>query len=127
MLLGLLALGTIACSGERSPQATVQLPFTLAPPTPNEVVLPRFTPHVTSPKPTPLPPTATPISAPPTPQPQPMLPTPAPSPVRIYVVQPYETLYDIATKLHVSLEALARANRITDPTTIQPGDKLIIP
>jgi len=45
----------------------------------------------------------------------------------MHLVQPRETLYDIAVQYQVSLKDLARVNRITDPTRIKPGDALIIP
>lgn len=44
-----------------------------------------------------------------------------------YIVQPDETLYDIAQKFGVSLSKLAEINGITDPTTIKSGVRLLIP
>ena len=44
-----------------------------------------------------------------------------------YVVQPGDTLSNIAYRLGVDLQQLARANNITDPSRIQVGQKLVIP
>ena len=127
ILLILTAVGMSGCARQAQrtfPEAVVTLP----PPTPAPVRLPRFTPHVTSIVPTPAPiartpmPAASPLS--PAPPASPLPPSPTP---RIHVVQPHETLLDIAVHYQVSLEALARANGVTDPTTIKPGDLLVIP
>jgi murein DD-endopeptidase MepM/ murein hydrolase activator NlpD len=45
----------------------------------------------------------------------------------IHLVQPGETLYRIATSYGLSVNDLARANNITDPTIIYAGQQLIIP
>ncbi len=45
----------------------------------------------------------------------------------VYVVKPGDTLYDIAQRYNVPLDKLAQANGITDPTTLRPGQTLIIP
>lgn len=93
-------------------------------------MLPRFTPHVTLPPPTSTPTpqrTATPL---PTQTPIVVLPTPTPTmPPNsgVYILQPGDTLYDIAQKYHVSLQQLAALNHITDPTTIKTGQQLLIP
>src|SRR5438105_2027586 len=44
-----------------------------------------------------------------------------------YTVQPGDTLFSIANKFGVSLDDLAHANNIADPTSIVPGQQLIIP
>ena len=51
-------------------------------------------------------------------------PTPEPE---VYVVQPGDTLFSIAQRLGSSVEAIAAANDIADPSLINPGQKLIIP
>lgn len=126
-ILFLLLMGAGGCTRTRPPQTFPESLVTLPAPTPAPVTLPRFTPHVTSvvPTATPFVLPATPASPLPPPQSAPP-PSPHPTP-RIHVVQPHETLLDIAAHYQVSLEALARANHITDPTTIKPGDELIIP
>jgi LysM repeat protein len=45
----------------------------------------------------------------------------------VYIVQPGDTLYDIAQEHQVSLQKLAEINNITDPTTIMVGQQLLIP
>ncbi len=46
---------------------------------------------------------------------------------RIYVVQPGDTLSHIAARFGVSLSALIRANRLTNPSLIYVGQRLVIP
>lgn len=43
------------------------------------------------------------------------------------MVQPGENLYRIALRYQVELDALMALNRITDPTTLQVGQELLIP
>jgi murein DD-endopeptidase MepM/ murein hydrolase activator NlpD len=45
----------------------------------------------------------------------------------IYVVQPGDTLYLIAQRFGTTVDAIASANSITDPSVIVPGSELIIP
>ena len=133
LVLLLTILGASACTRERTPWPTENPlesrlgKMTPVPTfTPSGPFLPRFTPHVTSPPPTPSPTpvfTATPIR-----------PTPTRAPtatstgiIKTYTVQPQDTLLDIATKFNVPLLNLARINNITDPTTITPGQQLLIP
>jgi len=46
---------------------------------------------------------------------------------RIYVVQPGETLLEIAIRFKTTVEALAEANRLDNPNKLAPGQTLIIP
>ena len=81
-----------------------------------------------------LPPTIT-LVRPPTDMPRPTdtpPPThtvrPRPDPVQtIHIVQPGETLSEIAKQYGVSLDALIAANDIADPHLIKIGQELIIP
>jgi LysM repeat protein len=54
-------------------------------------------------------------------------PTEAPPSGQTYTVKQGDTLFDIALAFGVSVEALARANGITDATLIRPGQVLVIP
>lgn len=51
----------------------------------------------------------------------------APAGSLTHVVQPGETLGNIARKFHVSVGVIATANSIADPSKIRPGQKLVIP
>jgi len=44
-----------------------------------------------------------------------------------YVVQPGETLTDIAARFGTTVEALAAANRLVNPSVIHHGDRLLVP
>ncbi|WP_088008243.1 polysaccharide deacetylase family protein [Indiicoccus explosivorum] len=50
-----------------------------------------------------------------------------PSTVKTYTVQAGDTLYSIALRFNVTVEQLAAANGITDPSLIRVGQVLIIP
>lgn len=66
-------------------------------------------------------------SAPPdslSPRPAPESP---PSPRTVHVVQAGETAYRIAQRFGISVEALASANGLTDPTRLIAGQRLLIP
>ncbi len=96
---------------------------------PGQVILkgtPTPTATITS---TPLPPTAT-LQASLTPTDTPLpTDTPGPSPtptVLVYVVQQYDTLFDIAVKFKVDVEALKLANNLTSDM-LSVGQKLVIP
>lgn len=45
----------------------------------------------------------------------------------IYIVQPGDTLWDIAVRFNVALDALMRANHLGQEDWIQAGDRLVIP
>jgi len=45
----------------------------------------------------------------------------------VYIVQPGETLSDIALKFRVPLNDLQRVNEITNPALVRAGQRLIIP
>jgi LasA protease len=54
------------------------------------------------------------------------LPEPTPPP-QVYIVQPGDTLTAIAQRYGCDLDALIQANNITDPNTLQVGQKLEVP
>ncbi|MSQ31240.1 MAG: LysM domain-containing protein [Dehalococcoidia bacterium] len=54
--------------------------------------------------------------------------TPAPPPaVTTYTVRPGDNLTGIAAQFNTTVDALQRANNISDPSQIQAGDRLTIP
>ena len=63
--------------------------------------------------------TSTPTAAP--------SPTPAPSPFEEYTVQQGDSLSSIATRFGTTADELARINGITDPNTLDVGQKLQVP
>jgi len=55
-------------------------------------------------------------------------PTPSPTPAaRIHVVGRGDTLSEIADKYGISVQALMKANDMTDPDKLSEGDKLKLP
>ena len=121
--LTLALLGLSACTRERTPWPETN-PFDTSP----GEVLPRFTPHVTLKLPTATPTPNRPKIKSPTPATMPPSPTPTIAHASgVYIVQPGDTLYDIARDHGVSLQELAEINNITDPTTIMVGQQLLIP
>lgn len=84
------------------------------------------------PPPTPTPtatpaPTATPTPTPePTPEPPPA-PPPEPSPTEVYVVEPGDTLADIATMFETTVEELLRLNDLPEPSLLYAGQDIVVP
>jgi lysozyme len=60
------------------------------------------------------------------PAPQPVIP-PAPAPQTTYTVKPGDSLYAIAAKYGTTVQAIAIANNISNPNSIQVGQVLKIP
>ncbi len=52
---------------------------------------------------------------------------PTPSPVGLYVVKPGDTLSKIANNFATTIDEIMAANNLSDPNTIQVGQKLTIP
>ncbi len=100
------------------------LPFGRATPTVTPTLVPTPTSLPVLPVVTPTPAPANLSSMTPTPT------APAAQPTgegTTYVVQPGDTLYTIAVRFGVSLQALIEANRIEDPNQLQAGQVLVIP
>jgi LysM repeat protein len=103
-----------------------------ATPTPTPTATPTTTPWTPTPTATPTTtpwtptPTATPTTTPWTPTPTPTA-TPAPGQQILYVVRTGDTLYSIARKFGVTVQALMQVNGIANPNYIQVGQCLIIP
>ncbi len=116
LLIGLLS----ACLGRPTPLWT--------PPAATEARVPRLPTPSAAAAPYPaLPPTrgpGTPIWTP-TPDPPRTLPTPIPQ--GTYVVQPGDTLADIARRYHLPMQRLMEANGIEDPNLLAVGQTLILP
>jgi LysM repeat protein len=77
-----------------------------------------------------------PVQAPPPPAPAPTTPTPEPEPEpeptpeptqQTYEVQQGDTLWQIAQRFGVTVEAIVEANGLEDPDRIAPGQQLVIP
>jgi competence protein ComEC len=100
------------------------LPFGRATPTMTPTLVPTPTSLPVLPVVTPTPAPANLSSMTPTPT------APAAQPTgdgTTYVVQPGDTLYSIAVRFGVSLQALIEANQIEDPNQLQAGQVLVIP
>ncbi|GAB4565609.1 MAG: hypothetical protein Kow0047_16290 [Anaerolineae bacterium] len=99
-----------------TPEMPVITPTPQPTPTATSAVTETVTPTVAA---TPTP-TVTPPSTPTS--------TPTASPERVtYVVQPGDTLTAISRRFGVSIEAIAQANDIEDPTALRVGQELVIP
>lgn len=100
---------------------------TTVPPTPTTIV-PTATATVIAPTPTGTVVAPTPTATTGTPQPTPTpTATLVPGQQVIYVVQSGDTLYSIARRFGVSVQALIQINNITRPSFIRTGQRLIIP
>jgi LysM repeat protein len=53
--------------------------------------------------------------------------TPLPGETQTYTVQPGDTLFDIATRFGVTVNAIVRANEMSNPNDLDIGQELIIP
>ena len=107
-----------------APTVTAAPVATIAPePEPDPATL---VPAPATPAPTPLPTAIPPVVQTPTPSPAPA-PAPAQPSAGVYVVQPGDTLYDIATRFNVTVDDLAALNGIDDPAQIFAGQELQIP
>ncbi len=124
--------------GEPDLEATAIANATLAAQTPEaeegEEEEPTEAPTATSTLPVETPttesPTPTEVAPSPTPEPpEPLTPTEeaAPSEQVTHVVQPGENLFRIALRYNTSVQAIASANGIANPTRIYVGQRLVIP
>lgn len=57
---------------------------------------------------------------------QTLTPVPTPTPVT-YIVRPGDTMGDIAVELGISIDALMKANKLSNPDTLSAGQVLIVP
>lgn len=114
---GLLTAGCLGL-GERqstptpgaTPTATPLIMLEIVTPTPGPAIVPGATPTTASQD----------VTAPQAPEGSEARPS-------TYVVQPGDTLYGIAAKFNVDIQALVDANNISDPNSLQAGQVLVIP
>lgn len=52
---------------------------------------------------------------------------PSVTPAALYLVQPGDTLSDLADRFGTTVDELVAANGLTDPNALQPGQTLLIP
>ncbi|NJO06159.1 MAG: LysM peptidoglycan-binding domain-containing protein [Chloroflexaceae bacterium] len=52
---------------------------------------------------------------------------PTPTPAGLYIVQPDDTLSDIASRFGTTVEEILVANDLSDPNALQVGQRIIIP
>lgn len=52
---------------------------------------------------------------------------PTATPVGLYVVQPGDTMSELATRFDTTVEEILVANELSDPNALQVGEELIIP
>jgi murein DD-endopeptidase MepM/ murein hydrolase activator NlpD len=70
---------------------------------------------------------APPASSPPDPPAPEAAAPPPPATAKTYVVQTGDTIYSIARRNGVSVDAILWANKMTDPNVVKVGQKLVIP
>ena len=70
---------------------------------------------------------APPASSPPDPPAPEAAAPPPPATAKTYVVQTGDTIYSIAKRNGVSVDAILWANKMTDPNVVKVGQKLVIP
>jgi len=115
-----------------TPRAT-NTPLPADTPLPTNMPTPTWTPLVvavtTQPNTaTPAPTVVSAVSSSPTAAPtQAAAPTPVPASGQTYTVEKGDTLFEIALRFGVSVEALAKANGISNTKLIRPGQVLVIP
>ena len=114
VVVGTLAAAGVSSAGFGLLGTATSAPQPTATPTPSP-----------TPSPTPTPEPTPSVSPTPTASPTPPS-TPAPS-VRIYVVQPGDTLSAIAARFGVSVQAIINANGLANPNTLGIGQRLVIP
>jgi nucleoid-associated protein YgaU len=112
-------------------------PTAPTPPTPTATAQATPSPTVPAATPSPTVPAATPSPTVPAPTPSPTVPTATPSPtvpapmppseVITYTIQAGDTLSGIAAEFGVTVDAIAEANDIEDPSLIRVGQVLVIP
>ena len=98
-------------------------PVATIPPDPGPATV---APAPATPAPTPLPTAIPPVVQTPAPAPAPD-PAPTQPPAGVYTVQSGDTLFDIASRLGVTVADLAEYNNLTDPGQIFAGQELQIP
>jgi LysM repeat protein len=72
-------------------------------------------------------PTATPAAAPAPAEVPPPQPTEEPGPTETYVVQPYDSLSDIAAKYETTVDELLRLNDLAEPNLLYTGQAILVP
>jgi LysM repeat protein len=105
------------------------IPITPTPPAPTATApaTPSPTVPTVTPSPSPTVPVATPSPTVPTATPSPTVLATPPSEVITYTVQAGDTLSEIAAEFGVTVDAIAEANDIEDPSLIRIGQVLVIP
>ena len=85
---------------------------------------------VLSPSPTPTPTPSPTVTPAPTPEPvevPPPQPTEEPSPTETYIVQPDDSLSDIAAKYETTVDELLRLNDLAQPDLLYDGQAILVP